>query len=200
MIGENDMDKTNKYRFCYDDVITVDKKIAGIFAIKCNSGIRKYKDRMYIGESSNILAAIEKYREKLRDSKCRLYKLQYDWNELGEENFEFLILEDLTPPNDFPLDWNMFVPVLICRKHYYIQKHKANIRGYNLSNSYQDISITTDLRNGKATSCYELVKFVRRTTHIDKVDDFKLSSIMDLIKKDDTLKVKTQNYWEDDDE
>ena len=197
MIGGNNMDKTNKYRFRYDDVITVDKKIAGIFAISCISNIRKYKDRMYIGESSNVLAAIEKYRERLREDKCRPYKLQYDWNELGEDNFEFLILEDLTPPNDFPLDWNIFVPVLICRKHYYIQKHKANIRGYNLSNNYQDISITTDLRNGKVTSCYELVKFVRRTTHIDKVDDFKLDSVMDLLKKDETPKIR-RDYWEDD--
>lgn len=183
----------NKYRFCYDEVTPVEKKYAGVYAIKNNTN-----GKMYIGESSNVIAIIQKYIWLLDEGECRIKQLQEDWYNLGAENFSFWLLENLTPPDpkEQPIDWDKFIAVLICRKHYYIEKHDAIKNGYNYNNGYSKIALSTDLMNGKLFRCEKDVKKMLKRYQFDKVEKMTINDIIDYIKKEPKKKIK--NNTEDD--
>lgn len=183
----------NKYRFCYDEYFPVDKKYAGVYAIKNN-----INGKMYIGETSNLGAVIEKYKDLLTCGECRIKELQKDWDEFGEHNFSYWLLENLTPPDpkEQPIDWDKFIAVLICRKHYYIEKHDAIKNGYNYCNNYNKIALSTDLMNGKLFRCEKDVKKMLKQYSFDKAEKLTINDIMEYIKKEP--KKKTKKSTEDD--
>jgi len=62
------------------------KIINGIYTIWCD-------DWVYVGKSSNIYSRINHHRSMLRNNKHRSIKMQQLFNDLGEANFTFNILE-----------------------------------------------------------------------------------------------------------
>jgi group I intron endonuclease len=61
----------------------------GIYAIKNN-----LNGRMYIGSSTNIRAHYEAHYRSLHNGKGINKKLQQDFDEIGCENFNFIIVEE----------------------------------------------------------------------------------------------------------
>ncbi|MEZ4847281.1 MAG: GIY-YIG nuclease family protein [Bacteroidia bacterium] len=62
----------------------------GIFQIKnLSSG------KTLIEDATDIPARWNRYRTELKFGSCRNKALQKDWNELGEDNFEFFVLSTL---------------------------------------------------------------------------------------------------------
>lgn len=66
-------------------------KNTGIYAIRCNA-----TGRMYIGMSRNIVERVDTHLQWLRRNDYHLVnpQLQADFNEHGEKNFSFFVLEE----------------------------------------------------------------------------------------------------------
>jgi len=62
----------------------------GIYSIR-----NKLNNKIYIGSSRNIDQRWYNHKFLLRKGKHHSWRLQKDWNQYGEENFEFLILEEV---------------------------------------------------------------------------------------------------------
>jgi len=61
--------------------------IPGIYEIRCISS-----NKLYIGETENLLARLGKHSESLTQNRHDCRELQKDWNQSGKEDFEFNIL------------------------------------------------------------------------------------------------------------
>lgn len=91
--------------------------MSGIYAIRC-----KYNNRYYIGQTSGTFnSRFNCHKSDLRKGKG-IQKLQIDWDLYGEDNFEFLPLEEI----EDKLLRNEAEKV-------YIQKYNAITIGYNTS-------------------------------------------------------------------
>jgi predicted transcriptional regulator len=67
----------------------------GIFQIRCLKN-----NRVYIGSALNLNGKMNSHRAQLRFGTSANTRLQEDWNNFGEENFLFEILEEIKPdPN-----------------------------------------------------------------------------------------------------
>lgn len=64
-------------------------KNTGIYAIRCNA-----TGRMYIGMSSHIVERVDTHLQELRRNGHTNPQLQADFNEYGEKNFSFFVLEE----------------------------------------------------------------------------------------------------------
>ena len=64
------------------------EKIIGIYKIKCLKN-----NKVYIGQSVNIMQRWYVHKTKLRANKHDNIYLQNAWNKYGERNFEFSLIE-----------------------------------------------------------------------------------------------------------
>lgn len=71
------------------------KPVAGVFQIKNNK-----TGRVLIDDSSDVHSKWNRHRTELRFGTHRNKALQKDWNELGEEHFEFSVLSELEQKED----------------------------------------------------------------------------------------------------
>ena len=65
------------------------EKVIGIYMIR-----NKTTGKIYIGQSVNIYSRFKSHKNYLRAGKHHNEYLQNSWNKYGEEDFEFLILEE----------------------------------------------------------------------------------------------------------
>lgn len=62
----------------------------GIYLIR-----NKLNNKVYVGQSINLVRRWREHKSSLRKGKHRCSHLQNSWNKYGEDNFEFLIVEEL---------------------------------------------------------------------------------------------------------
>lgn len=108
------------------------ERICGIYKI-----VNELNNKMYIGQSINIYERWRHHKIQLRHDKHHNSHLQNAWNKYGEQNFQFVIIEECSES------------VLDVREIYYITKyntfvHSKNAKGYNLSIGGEGIGIFTD--------------------------------------------------------
>jgi group I intron endonuclease len=105
-------------------------KISGIYAIK-----NKTNNKLYIGSSVSPTQRWQKeHLPALNKNKHYNRHLQHSWNKYGENNFEFLILEECNEN------------LLVEREGYWIEHHKSWNRdhGYNLNRYVDDRIIMSE--------------------------------------------------------
>jgi len=59
----------------------------GIYMIRCD-----VNDKRYYGETSNLSNRLSKHKKELRQNIHPTHEMQNDWNDYGEEKFDFVIL------------------------------------------------------------------------------------------------------------
>lgn len=107
------------------------KKVSGIYQIKniCN-------DKVYIGQSSDILKRFYNHKSELKRNKHTNKHLQRAWNTYGQNNFSFDILEECE------------IVSLDEREKWYISFTKSSKTGYNHSVGICTICNLPFLKNG----------------------------------------------------
>lgn len=97
--------------------------------------INKINGKIYIGESLNIDKRWDKHKEDLNSNEHHSYKLQKDWNELGENNFEFEIItlldKDIKKMSD--------EYILLIYEDHYIREYNTINNGYNIENTLEKV-------------------------------------------------------------
>jgi group I intron endonuclease len=104
-------------------------KISGIYVIK-----NKINSKVYVGSSKSVYYRwAGQHKPRLKKSKHENVHLQHAWDKYGENNFEFLILEECE------------ASALLAREEYWIEHYKSWDRkfGYNLSRIIEGRTITT---------------------------------------------------------
>ena len=99
------------------------EKIIGIYKIKCLKN-----NKVYIGQSVNIMQRWYVHKTKLRANKHDNIYLQNAWNKYGERNFEFSIIER-------------------CKKEELDSKEEYYIKYYNSFNTDYGFNMTLGGRN-----------------------------------------------------
>lgn len=99
--------------------ISNNKIIIGIYQIK-----NIINNKIYIGSSKDIFRRWKEHKGLLNNKKHHSYRLQIDWNEYGESNFEFSILEVVS-------DINKLLEIEQTWLDKYKSYEKSN--GYNIS-------------------------------------------------------------------
>lgn len=92
--------------------VTNDFQFAGVYCI-----INTRNNHRYIGSSQNIYGRLQKQFSLLRHNNHFNYRLQNDWNEFGEQSFDFYVLEKCNKP------------VLVLREQFYVDTMKPE---YNI--------------------------------------------------------------------
>lgn len=64
----------------------------GIFQIK-----NKINGKIFIGSGTNVPAKINKIKFELKYLSCKIKQLQLDYDQYGEDNFSFEIIDRLEP-------------------------------------------------------------------------------------------------------
>ena len=103
----------------------------------------KINNKVYIGESLNILRRWDEHIDDLNRNKHHSYKLQKDWNEYGQDNFEFNIVSVLDESISNFIDQY----ILLIYEYKYINKYDSLNNGYNIENTLNEIF----LENKKVT-------------------------------------------------
>lgn len=102
----------------------------GIYAIR-----NTMNEKMYIGESINVINRWNTHKKDLTNNQHHSFKLQQDWNKYGEDNFKFTILELFDFNANTVIDRKKLKISLLCREFYYIKKHQSIKNGYNIENT-----------------------------------------------------------------
>ena len=86
--------------------------------------VNKKNGKFYIGSTKNINIRWADHKRELNQNKHHCSRLQNSWNKHGEENFEFLVIEEIVCFKD-----------LLKREQFYLDKLKPynDIFGYNIS-------------------------------------------------------------------
>jgi hypothetical protein len=79
----------------------------GVFQIR-----NSVTERIYLGSSLNITGKINSHRFLLKNGLSVILELQNDWNQYGEENFTFEILDYLKPKEEPDYDYTDDLKVL----------------------------------------------------------------------------------------
>lgn len=95
----------------------------------------KINEKVYIGESLDILKRWDEHIKELKNNEHHSYKLQNDWNKYGEDNFEFNIISVLD--NSI----KGFIDKYICLiyESKYIEKYNSIDEGYNIEYSLKKV-------------------------------------------------------------
>lgn len=102
----------------------------GIYKIE-----NKLNNRLYIGESMNILKRWKEHKEDLNNNKHHSYKLQSDWNKYGESNFKFNLVAVIDDDiKDFVANY-----LLVIYEDKYIELYDSINNGYNVENTLNEI-------------------------------------------------------------
>lgn len=84
-----------------------DTRPMGVFLIRNN-----LSDKVFLAAGINLQGLINRYKSALKLGGHPNKSLQADWNELGDNNFAFEILDELKPPNDPAFDARAELTVL----------------------------------------------------------------------------------------
>lgn len=103
-----------------------DKKLCGVYNITC-----LVNDKIYIGSSKNIYKRWKEHKYHLNKNNHDNIFLQKDWNQYGEENFEFSILEECNESFRYQLE----------------QKYLDEYRPYYRNNTGYNISENSERQN-----------------------------------------------------
>jgi len=95
--------------------------------------INKTTNKIYIGESLDILRRWEEHRNNLNNNKHHSYKLQQDWNTYGQDNFDFKIVSVL----DESITNYIGKYICVIFEYVYINKYNTIENGYNVENTLQ---------------------------------------------------------------
>lgn len=111
-----------------------DDFVIGIYAIKS-----KATQKMYIGESLNIILRWKSHKKELNNNSHHNYKLQTEWNKYGEDNFEFHIIESFDYESNCIVDKRKLYLALLCREHYNIKKFDTIDNGFNIELTLKEV-------------------------------------------------------------
>lgn len=95
----------------------------------------KINNKVYIGESEDILRRWKEHKEDLNNNSHHSYKLQNDWNEYGSDNFEFKIISVL----DESISTYIDKYILLIYEDNYIRQYNSVETGYNIECTLQEI-------------------------------------------------------------
>lgn len=102
----------------------------GIYLIKNTKN-----NKVYVGESLNIIKRWEEHITDLNECKHCNFKLQEDWDKYGEENFEFNIVAVLDDSISTMID----KIICIIYENKIINEFNSIDNGYNLENTYEKV-------------------------------------------------------------
>lgn len=94
-------------------------------------------EKIYIGESENILKRWREHKEDLNNNSHHSYKLQNDWNEYGADNFEFKIISVL----DESISSYVDKYILLVYEDKYIKQYDSIENGYNVEYTLEKVLI-----------------------------------------------------------
>lgn len=123
----------------------------GIYAIV------NFRDRkFYVGSSRTVMLRMDSHRARLRRGKHHSKKLQTAWDEIGEDSFEFIVLERNVDLNDLQAREIFWIDVLRGMEGYNSAPpcFRADTRTYrlkSLSIGDRNFSIGQPVWDGKAT-------------------------------------------------
>ena len=146
------------------------REICGIYMI-----LNKINDKMYIGQSKNIIKRWKSHKCALNSKVTRHPNKNFkkDWDIYGEDNFEFLILEECLPSELNRLESR------------YIKKYDAHNKGYNIGKLSDYDSLTkNEVNNYKKIVLSAFAKY-------DDKSKFDIDNVADVIhiSKNDLLVV-----------
>ncbi len=96
----------------------------GVFLIRNN-----VNDRVFLGAGLNLDGIINRHRFQLQTGVHANKALQADWNELGNRNFAFEIVDELSPSQDQVRDYRQ---ELVSLEQLWLEKLQPfGERGYN---------------------------------------------------------------------
>jgi len=85
--------------------------------------------KIFIGQSKNLTGRINRHKFGLKFGSEEIKELQKDYNELGEENFTFEVLDYLKPKDEPGYDYS---DDLDCLEQLWLEKLQPyNDKGYN---------------------------------------------------------------------
>lgn len=101
--------------------------ISGIYAIECSLG-----KKIYIGESNNIYKRWNEHITDLKKKRHHNQNLQYDYNILGFEHFEFKILQPVNV-DDIEPEYKQYMNYIY--ENIYMNMYKSEYELYNIENT-----------------------------------------------------------------
>lgn len=101
-------------------------KPAGVFQIK-----NKINGKVLLGSSLNLNGALNGHRFTLKINSHRNKPLQEDWNQYGEENFMFEILEEVQVRED--PNFNLSDELTLLEMIWFEKLEPLGEKGYNLN-------------------------------------------------------------------
>ena len=110
--------------------------MCGVYMIK-----NKINGKFYIGSSVDIQKRWINHRVDLRNNKHHSFQLQQDWSEYGEDNFEFLILEECDVID---------IKLIREREQYYLDFY----RSYNNNIGYNIYKVSIGTSGGELAPCF----------------------------------------------
>ena len=88
--------------------------------------------KCFVGVSRDINARLNRHRFSLRSNSEHIcVELQEDWNELGEEAFEFTVLDTIEPPKNRELEYDPTEDLLVLEQLMLEQLKPFIPHGYN---------------------------------------------------------------------
>ncbi len=86
-------------------------------------------EKVLIGSTMNLDGSINRHKFELKSNSHKNKKLQNDWNDIGEKNFSFEVIEELLPREN--PDYN-YQEDLECLEDLWLEKLMPyNEKGYN---------------------------------------------------------------------
>lgn len=93
----------------------------------------KINNKVYVGESLNIIKRWSEHINELKNNNHCNYKLQTDWNKYGENNFKFEVILYLDESIKNYVDKYL----LIYYEYKYIKEYDSIFNGYNIENTLE---------------------------------------------------------------
>lgn len=165
---------------------------SGIYIIRC-----KLTGRVYVGSSKNVNLRLKHHISSLRGSRHASWKLQEAWYEYGEDNFEFLLLEEVLEPElslfeqKYIDEFNSFFNGFNCRKdairaiYRDTPKHLKSIKRISSKKTKpKDIDTKPNLKTIESIEkLYSILPSTvsRQLSHYSKVDCSTISSAKQLL-------------------
>ena len=149
------------------------KRIIGIYKITCT-----VNNKIYIGQSIDLLTRLYAHKSRLKKNKHENTYLQEEWNEYGEKNFIFEIVEECSA-EELESKERLYIDQL--------QTYKEDI-GYNV-------------RLGKADTPVKVMQFDKQGKFIKEYNSYKEASretganISSLFKCCNNIKYKTHHNY-----
>ena len=122
------MDQAKKSRKELNDEYAKRPKPAGVFQIKNTAN-----GKILLGSSLNLEGPLNSHRFMLKIGSHRNKALQQDWNEYGEQNFVFEILETVTVKDD--PNFNLKDELTLLEMIWLEKLQPVGEKGYNLNSN-----------------------------------------------------------------